>query len=563
MHALVITVGVINSVSLAALAVVAVRLWIIHRSSAAVWLALAFTAIGLLVTVGRLVPSHPHGAAEYLAQRLDIELLVLFPFLVYRFATTFVPPGLLLRRLVPALTIALTVFTFLLPHIPAAGESWSLGFTLYVVAFFVHWTLLSISVTVRLLYAGRGQPSVSAKRMHMLAFAAATLTIALLGTTFASDQSSPGALVVQLIAFASILGFYLGIDPPRIVRAYWRMPEQTRLQEAWQGLVTLAVDRPEVAARIAAPAAELVGARGLVVIDGAGNELASWGTVDKDRVVIEEQGVTFVASTSPYAPFFGQDELRTLHTIAGLTATALDRVRLFEQEHETRLALERANELMTNFVALAAHELRTPVTTIHGFVQTLNHVGERLSEAQKVELREALEEQTHRMAALVEQLLDLSRLDADAVDVRPQVVELESRLRQVVAVAAPGRADQVEMNVPENACALVDPQILDHVVTNLVTNAFRYGRAPIRVTATAEDGRLRVAVEDSGPGVAREIEETLFDRFTRAGVARDRVAGAGLGLAIARAYARAHSGDLRYERGDPTGARFVVDLPVV
>jgi len=562
-HALVITVGVINSVSLAALAVVAVRLWIIHRSSAAVWLALAFTAIGLLVTVGRLVPSHPHGAAEYLAQRLDIELLVLFPFLVYRFATTFVPPGLLLRRVVPALTIALTVFTFVLPHIPAAGESWSLGFTLYVVAFFVHWTLLSISVTVRLLYAGRGQPSVSAKRMHMLAFAAATLTIALLGTTFASDQSSPGALVVQLIALASILGFYLGIDPPRIVRAYWRMPEQTRLQEAWQGLVTLAVDRPEVAARIAAPAAELVGARGLVVIDGAGNELASWGTVDTDRVVIEEHGVTFVASTSPYAPFFGQDELRTLHTIAGLTATALDRVRLFEQEHETRLALERANELMTNFVALAAHELRTPVTTIHGFVQTLNHVGERLSEAQKVELREALEEQTHRMAALVEQLLDLSRLDADAVDVRPQVVELESRLRQVVAVAAPGRADQVEMNVPENACALVDPQILDHVVTNLVTNAFRYGRAPIRVTATAEDGRLCVAVEDSGPGVAREIEETLFDRFTRAGVARDRVAGAGLGLAIARAYARAHSGDLRYERGDPTGARFVVDLPVV
>jgi signal transduction histidine kinase len=546
------------------LAVVAVRLWSTHRSRAAGWLALAFTAIGLLVTVGRLVPSHPHGVALYLGQRLDIELLVLFPFLVYRFATTFVPPGLLLRRLVPALTIGLTVFTFALPHIPASGESWSAGFAVYVVAFFIHWTLLSISVTVRLLFAGRGQPSVAAKRMHMLAFAAATLTIALLGTTFATDQSSVGALVVQLIGFASIVGFYLGINPPRIVRAYWRMPEQTRLQDAWRGLVTLAVDRPEIAARIAGPAAGLVGARGLLIIDGAGNELASWGTVDSsDRVVVEEQGVTFVASTSPYAPFFGQDELRTLHTIAGLTATALDRVRLFEQEHETRLALERANEVMTNFVALAAHELRTPVTTIHGFVQTLNHVGNRLSEEQKVELREALEQQTHRMAALVEQLLDLSRLDAEAVDVRPQVVELEPRLRQVVAVAAPGRTDQVEVNVPGNASAHVDPQILDHVVTNLVTNAFRYGHAPIRVTATAENGRLRVAVEDSGPGVAHEIEETLFDRFTRAGVARDRVAGAGLGLAIARAYAQAHRGDLRYERGDPTGARFVMDLPAV
>jgi len=562
-HELVITVGVLNSVSLAVLAVIAVRLWITHRSGAAGWLALAFTAIGLLVTMGRLVPSHPHGVVEYLGQRLDIELLVLFPFLVYRFATTFVPPGLLLRRAVPALTVVLTVFTFVLPHIPAPGESWSPVFAVYVVAFFVHWTMLSISVTLRLLFAGRGQPSVSAKRMHMLAFAAATLTIALLGTTFATDQSSPGALVVQLMGLVAIIGFYLGIDPPRIVRAYWRMPEQTRLQEAWRSLVTLAVDRSEVAARIAAPAAGLVGARGLLVIDSAGDELASWGTVDSDRVVIEEEGVTFVASTSPYAPFFGQDELRTLHTIAGLTATALDRVRLFEQEHETRLALERANELMTNFVALAAHELRTPVTTIHGFVQTLNHVGDRLSEGQKVELREALEQQTHRMAALVEQLLDLSRLDADAVDVRPQVVELEPRLREVVAVAAPGRGDEIEVHVPENASAKVDPQILEHVVTNLVTNAFRYGRSPVRVTATAENGRLRVAVEDSGPGVAREIEETLFDRFTRAGVARDRVAGAGLGLAIARAYARAHRGDLRYERGDPSGARFVVDLPVV
>jgi K+-sensing histidine kinase KdpD len=285
--------------------------------------------------------------------------------------------------------------------------------------------------------------------------------------------------------------------------------------------------------------------------------------VDSDRVVIEEQGVTFVASTSPYAPFFGQDELRTLHTIAGLTASALDRVRLFEQEHETRLALERANELMTNFVALAAHELRTPVTTIHGFVQTLNHVSDRLTETQKAELRDALEQQTHRMAGLVEQLLDLSRLDADAVDVRLQLVELEPRLRQVVAIAAPEHLGEVVVNVPENARANVDPQILDHVVTNLVTNAFRYGEAPVRVTAMAENGHLRVAVEDSGPGVAREIEETLFDRFTRAGVARDRVAGAGLGLAIARAYARAHQGDLRYERGDPTGARFVVDLPAV
>jgi len=544
--------------------VVSVRLWWTRRARPAGWLALAFLAIGLLVTVGRLTPSHPHGAVEYLLQRGDIELLVLFPYLLYRFATTFALPGRAMQVVVTTLTAGLTVFTFALSDIPSAGESWSAAFAVYVVVFFVHWTLLSITVTVRLLRAGRGQPSVSAKRMRMLAVAAALLTIALLGTTFATNQSHPGALVVQLIGFVAIGAFYLGIDPPRIVRAHWRTPEQARLQEAMRGLVTLAVSRPEIAMRIAAPAAALVGARGLAVRDADGNELATWGAVEPEGgVVIAEEGLSFVAWTSPYAPFFNEDELLALHTVVGLTATALDRVRLFEQEHETRLALERANELMTNFVALAAHELRTPVTTIHGFVQTLNHVGDRLSEEQKVELRQALEQQTHRMAALVEQLLDLSRLDADAVDVRPQMVELEPRLRQVVAMAAPERAGEVEVSVPEGASAHVDPQILDHVVTNLVTNAFRYGGAPVRVTATAENGRLRVEVEDSGPGVAHEIEGTLFDRFTRAGVARDRVAGAGLGLAIARAYARAHRGDLRYERGDPTGARFVVDLPAV
>jgi signal transduction histidine kinase len=109
--------------------------------------------------------------------------------------------------------------------------------------------------------------------------------------------------------------------------------------------------------------------------------------------------------------------------------------------------------------------------------------------------------------------------------------------------------------------AVVDPSVLDHIVTNLVTNALRYGQAPVLVSAVVDGGQVRISVEDAGPGVASEIEATLFERFTRAGVARDRVAGTGLGLAIAHAYARAHSGDLRYERGQPGGARFVVELP--
>jgi K+-sensing histidine kinase KdpD len=482
---------------------------------------------------------------------------------MYRFATAFVPPSRRLQRLVALLTIGLTVWTFLLPDVPAAGEPRSTSFLLYVIAFLVHWTLLSVVVTVRLWRAGIRQPSVSRKRMRMLSFASAALTVAIIGTAFVTDTSSVAAAVVQVIAILSGVGFLLGLDPPQVVRSQWRQAEQLRLQEAIRGLMTLATTRREIAQRVLGPVADLVGAEAATVLDADGNVLAEQdrAAAGEQPVRVDQPGATILVWTSPYAPFFGEDEIRVLDTVAALLGIALDRVRLFEHEHESRVTLERANELMTNFVALAAHELRTPVTTIHGFVQTLNHLGERLDEEQKDELRVALEQQTARMASLVEQLLDLSRLDAEAVEVVPQQFDLRQRLRDVVQVAAGGRAADVTVVVNGDSDVNVDPSILDHIVTNLVTNALRYGQAPVKVTAVVENGSVSVAVEDSGPGVAQEIEETLFERFTRAGVARDRVAGTGLGLAIARAYARAHRGDLRYERRQPTGSRFVVDLP--
>jgi signal transduction histidine kinase len=240
--------------------------------------------------------------------------------------------------------------------------------------------------------------------------------------------------------------------------------------------------------------------------------------------------------------------------VGQLFAMAIEKARLF-------LEVREALRLREEFMSAAAHELRTPVTTVHGFVQTLNRLGDRLSEAQTQELRDALEQQTRRMASLVEQLLDLSRLDAAAVEIRPQRIDLRARLEEVVAVAAGAHSADVVLDVPERLDVRLDPSILDHIVTNLVTNAFRYGQPPVRVTAAKVRDSVSVVVEDAGPGVALELEETLFERFTRAGVSRDRVAGTGLGLAIVRAYARAHRGDVRYERAHPAGARFVVDLP--
>jgi signal transduction histidine kinase len=263
----------------------------------------------------------------------------------------------------------------------------------------------------------------------------------------------------------------------------------------------------------------------------------------------------------PYAPFFGSEELALLGSLAAMVGIALDRVRLFEQEHAARIELERANQVKTNFVALAAHELRTPVTTIHGFVQTLHHLGHRLSEDEREELRRALEQQTVRMALLVEQLLDLSRLDADAIEIHPQPLKVRERVEEIVRGAAGERAGSVQVDVPEELEASVDANAFERIVSNLVVNAFRYGRPPVVVRAEQTDHHFRVAVEDHGDGVAPEFVPDLFERFSRSERSRAIAGGTGLGLAIARAYARAHDGDLIYENAEPHGARFNLVLP--
>jgi signal transduction histidine kinase len=379
-----------------------------------------------------------------------------------------------------------------------------------------------------------------------------------------SDPDSPLAAAAGLLGTLAALAFLLGLAPPAALRTLWRRPEAQRVQEAIGKLMRLATSQEEVAARVLEPMTAIVGARAISIRNQEGRVVGVHGAPgdDTEATDIEVSGASLRVWTTPYAPFFGSDELALLRTLGALTGLALDRVRLFEQEHKARIELERANQVKTNFVALAAHELRTPVTTIHGFVQTLHHIGERLDETQRAELRLALEQQTARMALLVEQLLDLSRLDADVIDIVPQTVALRERLEEIVTGAAGDRRDAVELRVQDGLEVHVDPNAFDRIVSNLVTNAFRYGVPPVIVTAEQNDRHLRVTVEDRGKGVTPEFVPDLFERFTRSETSRASAGGTGLGLAIARSYARAHHGDLLYEPATPTGARFQLVLPL-
>ena len=565
MHSAIQAFRIVNIPAYIALAVVAVVAYRRRRDQAARWAAIAFGSLGLLEILA-LIPNHQGNLPAKALERIEVALLVLFPFLLFRFTTVFRRASRELDNGFFALTALLLAWTFAMPHYPQKGEHWPASFVAFIVVFLIHWTALAFLTATRLWRAGREQPSVARRRMEMLAFASAAITLAIFLVANTSSAKSGLALGSSVLGTIAVVAFYLGLSPPRLVRLWWRYPEQQRLQQALSSLLTFAETQEEVAGRVLRNAAELVGARTLAIRNVQGEVVGQWSAPGIDAEasepvqIVVPNGPTLELWTSPYAPFFGEDELDLLQTLGALTGVALDRVRLFEAEHEARVALERANEVQASFIALAAHELRTPMTTIHGFVTTLHHLADRLDESQVEQVKLALLQQTQRMASLIEQLLDLSRVDADAIPIEPKPLAVRAHVREIVesAAADPGA---VEVDVAEDLVATVDRNALDRIVSNLVTNAFRYGRPPVVVKAEQNDRHFRLIVQDSGPGVSAEFVPDLFERFSRSQTARSVASGTGLGLAIARSYARAHGGDLLYEEGVPSGARFQLVLP--
>jgi signal transduction histidine kinase len=258
-------------------------------------------------------------------------------------------------------------------------------------------------------------------------------------------------------------------------------------------------------------------------------------------------GVLHVGTLAPRR--FTRAEVDLLQIVAERVALAIERARLHED-------LVQLDQLKLNFVAIASHELRTPATAVYGVLKTLADRGTNLTDELREELLQVGVEQGERLRRLLEDLLDLSRLDARAINVDPRPVVLRSALADVVQGVLP-TDDLVELDIPPDLAAVVDPLVLDRVVSNLLANAAKHGAPPIRIAAKQRDRHLRVTVEDAGPGIPKELEGRIFERFARGG----GQTGHGLGLAIARAYAQAHGGDLVYDPCGGGGARFELVIP--
>jgi len=225
--------------------------------------------------------------------------------------------------------------------------------------------------------------------------------------------------------------------------------------------------------------------------------------------------------------------------------------------------LERVRQ---EFLSNVSHELRTPLTAIRAFVETLD-AGALEDPAHNRRFLSIIDRNAARMHSLIDDILELSAIEAGTVTVERAPVRLHSLVQDVLtALDARAAAREIELHNEVGAEVVVaaDARRLEQMLTNLTDNAIKFNRAGGRVCISHEqrNGRDRISVTDTGEGIAPEHIKRIFERFYRVDRARSRaLGGTGLGLAIVKHLARAHGGEATVESTPGTGSTFIVELP--
>jgi len=222
--------------------------------------------------------------------------------------------------------------------------------------------------------------------------------------------------------------------------------------------------------------------------------------------------------------------------------------------------------MKSDFVAITSHELRTPITSIRGFIKTLLRNKERLSLEQVGSFMEIIDRQSARLARLVEDLLFVSRIEARTLRLSMEEVELDRFMKEAVESFGPDGKTRVELRTePPGVTVVIDPQRVEQILRNLVDNALKFSPSdsPVLVEGKLAGGSVELSVTDRGPGIARHDQPQIFDRFHQVGevLSRERE-GAGLGLYISKRVVEVMGGTIDLASEPGAGSTFRVRIPV-
>jgi signal transduction histidine kinase len=267
---------------------------------------------------------------------------------------------------------------------------------------------------------------------------------------------------------------------------------------------------------------------------------------------------------------FTDKQIELVSTFADQAAIAIENVRLFDQIQEKNRQLQLASEHKSQFVSSVSHELRTPLNAIIGLTEMMLANAARLGTEKAAEPLNRVHRAGTHLLGLINQVLDLSKIEAGKLELNPQTFELAPLLEEVISTArqlAEQNKNRMLLETQENLGALtVDPMRLRQILLNLLSNACKFtkeGEVKLRARKVA-NGRdwVELAVSDTGIGMTAEQQAKLFEEFSQAdATTAQRFGGTGLGLAITRKLARMMSGDVTVASEPGKGSVFTVRLP--
>jgi two-component system sensor histidine kinase KdpD len=260
------------------------------------------------------------------------------------------------------------------------------------------------------------------------------------------------------------------------------------------------------------------------------------------------------------SPFSEYEQKKHLEAFAGQIAAALDRTRLADEAREAQLRIE-AEQLRNALLSSISHDLRTPLAVITGTASTL--LDPKLDATTRNDLTETVLSEAERLNRLVRNLLDMTRLDAGAVEVKKEWQPIEEAIGAAIErTESVLGARPIDTKLPEDLPLVpYDSILLQQVLVNLLENAAKYTPTgtPIEIAAAPTEGALEVVVADRGPGLPPGDETKIFEKFYRG--AKER-GGVGLGLTICRGIVTAHGGRIWAENREGGGAAFHFTLPI-
>ncbi len=573
--------------------------WARHRDRSLGFLALAIVLLSIVSLLSR-IPALLHFTPPLLTE-INLILFVGSGYALLRFRGSLIP---LPRAWHVASVVAMAggIAVFLVARLVSAvsGVSTQLE-TLAGLVIVLVWAATVLEPIVRFWLVARRLPAVQAWRLRSLSLGFAGLVGILLFAIGAGAATSNQAvqLVIQVVVLAIVPLLYVSFSPPAWLRREWRASEEEGLRVFMEDLLLLEEDQRTLAGRALDWAMRLVGGGSAVAFDGEGVPIASRALDPialqdiKDGLLRLPEGVSratiegadrtvlalpiaslgdpgrLVVVSGPFTPGFGTDEMRRVQQFMSAVVAALDRARLLDRIKQANVSLGEANRHKSVFLASMSHELRTPLNAILGFSELLIDANNgQFPPATRKRFLEQIHSSGKHLLGLINDILDLSKIEAGQMELRLQLVSVAEIVTQVAAIVEPLAAQKkIELRIADSSAGEItaDAGKVKQMLLNLVSNAVKFTPEGgiVSVEMRRLDSKVELSVTDTGIGIATEDQDRVFHEFQQvdSGVGRTQQ-GTGLGLTLTRRFARLHGGDVGVVSQPGKGSVFTITLPI-